>query len=157
MDDPGLAAAITGGVALAFNAVNYIEGRWEDGLDPDYLAFRSVSMTRTPLAGPVLRETGNDGSCALTVRRVAYMYRCTAFLRDIPFIAGRLHDDGFLPTESDQRAAMLPSELALAAESMSWFPPNRDCRITWAWLENQSARTPGGLRCDCGQRRATDP
>ena len=52
-DDPRLAAAMTGSVALAFNAVNYIEGRWASGLDPDYLAFRSVSMTRTPLAGPV--------------------------------------------------------------------------------------------------------
>ena len=77
---------MTGSVALAFNAVNYIEGRWQGGLDPDYLAFRSVSMTRTPLAGPVLRETGRDGTCALTVRRVAYVYRCTAFLRDMPFI-----------------------------------------------------------------------
>ena len=144
-DDPRLAAAMTGSVALAFNAVNYIEGRWASGLDPDYLAFRSVSMTRTPLAGPVVRETGKDGSCALTVRRVAYVYRCTAFMRDMPFIVSSLDAADLLPTEPDLRPAMLPSEFALAAEAMSWFPPNRDCRITWSWLEDQAA----GVLADC--------
>lgn len=150
MDDPGLAAAMTGDVAQAFNAVNYIEGRWQGGLDPGYLAFRSVAMTRTPLAGPVLRESGKDGSSALTVRRVAYVYRCTAFLRDIPFVVARLNDTGLLPTESDMRATVLPSELALAAESMSWFPADRDCRITWAWLENPAT----SLLADCGATAA---
>lgn len=139
-DDPRLAAGMTGSVALAFNAVNYIAGRWQDRLDPDDLAFRSLSMTHTPLTGPVLRETGKDGSCALTVRRLAYVYRCMAFLRDMPFIVSSLDAADLLPAESDLRPAMLPSELALVAESMSWFPPNRDCRITWAWLEDQSAR-----------------
>lgn len=137
-DDPRLAASMTGSVALAFNAVNYIEGRWEHALDPDYLAFRSLSMTRTPLTGPVVRESGNDGSWALTVRRVAYVYRCTAFLRDLAFIVSSLETAELLPKQSDLRPALMPSVLAFAAESMSWFPPSGDCRITWAWLEDQA-------------------
>jgi hypothetical protein len=145
VNDPGVSAALTGSVVLAFNAVNYIEGRWQDGLDPAYLVFRSVDLTRTPLTGPVQREVANDGSAALTVRRVAYLYRCTAFLRDIPYLARRLQDAGFLPSESDLRAAVLPAELALAAESMSWSSPDRDCRITWAWLEDQRTN----LLLDC--------
>jgi hypothetical protein len=152
-NDPEVSAPLTGSVALAFNAVNYIEGRWQDGLDPGYLAFRSAAMTRTPLSGPVLRETAGDGSAALTVRRVAYVYRCTAFLRDIPYLAGSLHAAGLLPGETDRRAAVLPAELALAAESLSWSPPSRDCRITWAWLDDPASRlmpdcvaTPAGAR-----------
>jgi hypothetical protein len=151
IDDPGISAALTGSVALAFNSVNYIEGRWQGELDPDYLAFRSLDMTRTPLAGPVLRESGKDGSHALTLRRVAYVYRCTAFLRDIPFVVASLHGAGFLPSESDLRATVLPAELALAAESMSWFPPARDCRITWAWLDNPAT----SLLADCGATAAS--
>jgi hypothetical protein len=138
-DDPRLAACMAGSVVLAFNAVNYIEGRWQDELDPASLAFRSLSLTGTPLVGEVLRETGRDGTCALTVRRVAYVYRCTAFLRDLPFIVASLDAANLLPAEPDLRAALLPSNLALAAESMSWLPPSRDCRITWAWLEDQAA------------------
>ena len=138
-DDPRLAAGMTGSVALAFNAVNYIEGRWQDGLDPDDLAFRSLALTRTPLVGAVLRETAQDGSAALTVRRIAYIYRCTAFLRDLPFIVASLDAADLLPAEPDLRAAIVPSALALAAESMSWSSPSRVCRITWAWLEEQAA------------------
>ncbi len=138
-DDPRLAAGMTGSVALAFNAVNYIEGRWQEELDPASLAFRSLSLTGTPLVGEVLRETGRDGTCALTVRRVAYVYRCTAFLRDQPFIVASLDAANLLPAEPDLRTALLPSNLALAAESMSWLPPSRDCRITWAWREDQAA------------------
>jgi hypothetical protein len=102
-------------------------------------------MTRTPLTGPVLREAAGDGQAALTVRRVAYVYRCTAFLRDIPYLAGSLHAAGLLPGESDRRAAVVPAELALAAESMNYFPPARDCRITWAWLDDPAS----SLTADC--------
>lgn len=137
--DPEVSSPLTGSVALAFNAVNYIEGRWQGGLDPGYLAFRSAAMTRTPLTGPVLRETAGDGSAALTVRRVAYAYRCTAFLRDIPNLASSLHATGLLPSEPDRFAAVLPAELALAADSMSWSPPTRDCRITWAWRDDPAS------------------
>ena len=138
-DDPRLAAGVTGSVALAFNAVNYIEGRWQEERDPDDLALRSVALTGTPLVGEVLRETGRDGTSALTVRRVAYVYRCTSFLRDLPFIVASLDAADLLPAEPDLRAAIVPSALALAAESLAWLPPGRDCRITWAWLEDQAA------------------
>lgn len=138
-DDSRLAAGMTGSVALAFNAVNYIEGRWQEERDPDALAIRSLALTGTPLTGEVRRETGRDGTCALTVRRVAYAHRCTAFLRDLPFIVASLDAADLLPAEPDLRAAIVPSALALAAESMSWLPPGRDCRITWAWLEDQAA------------------
>jgi hypothetical protein len=149
-NDPGVSAPLTGSVVLALNAVNYIEGRWQGGLDPGYLAFRSAAMTRTPLTSPVLRETAGDGSAALTVRRVAYVYRCTAFLRDIPYLAGSLHAAGLLPGEPDRRAAVLPAELALAAESMSWSPPAHDCRITWAWLDDPAS----SLMTDCNATAA---
>ena len=60
-------AGVAGSVALAFNAINYVEGRWQDESDPDSLALRSLALTGTPLVGEVLRETGRDGTSALTV------------------------------------------------------------------------------------------
>lgn len=135
--DRGIAAGVTGDVVFAFNAVNYIEGRWDEAFDPDSLVFRSVAMTRTLLTGPVVRETGKNGNSALTVRRFAYVYRCTAFLRDIPYLVSSLDGAGLLPTETDELAAVLPAEIVIAgAGPMSWFSPEGDCRVTWVRPED---------------------
>lgn len=136
-EDPQLGASQTGSVTLAFNAVNYVEGRIPAELaDPDRLAVESLLSTQTPLTCAVVRETGKDGSAAWTVRRLAYLYRLSAFLRDVPHLVDRLHQDGWLCGEPDQRAAIAPAELVLAASEMAWWSGRRECRITWAWQEN---------------------
>ncbi len=139
-DDSLLGTTQSGGVSLAFNAVNYVEGRCSDECsNANLLLVRSLLSTGTPLLAPVEREEANDCSAALTVRRAAYVYLLTAFIRDIPHLVDRLHQDGFLSGEPDQCSAVVPTEPAMVAEELRWASRHGECHITWAWLEDHAA------------------
>lgn len=148
-NDKQLGASQSGGVSLAFNAVNYIEGRCsEECSDANLLLVRSLLSTGTPLVAPVLREEANDGSAALTVRRMAYVYHLTAFMRDIPHLLQSLDEAGFLSREPDQWSAVAPAEAVVAAQELRWFSQHRECNITWAGLDDQAIFLMGDFMTD---------
>jgi hypothetical protein len=137
-DDEQLAATQTGSVSLLFNSVNYIEGRCPEGWDdPALLLTRGLIYTNGPVVSQVVREEAGDGTAAWTSRRLAYLYRCNAFLRDVPRIIESLDEAGLISKEPDLIAGVAPSELCFLTKQLHWWSRNRECRVTWAWDDNQ--------------------
>jgi hypothetical protein len=137
-DDSELGTTQTGAVSFAFNAINYVEGRCADGLDDAAsLLVRSLLTSNTPLKAEVIRESSNDGTSAWTVRRDAYLYRCTAFLRDVPRIVELLSQSSLLSDDPDLCASVAPAELIFASKEARWWSLKNECRITWAFDDDQ--------------------
>jgi hypothetical protein len=137
-DDPELGASQTGAVSLAFNAINYVEGRCADGLDDAAsLLVRSLLTSNTPLKAEIVRECASDGTAAWTVRRDAYLYRCTAFLRDVPRVVELLSKAGLLSDDPDLCASVVPAELMFMSREARWWSMKNECRISWAFENDQ--------------------
>lgn len=137
-DDTELGASQTGAVSFAFNAINYVEGRCANGLDDAAsLMLRSLLTSNTPLKAEVIRECANDGTAAWTVRRDAYLYRCTAFLHDVPRVVELLSQSGLLSDDPDLCASVTPAELMFVSKEARWWSSQNECRITWAFEDNQ--------------------
>lgn len=130
--DSRLGASISGAVHLVFNAVNYLEGKCPTGWDdPAQLLVRTLITCNTPIEQQVVREEANDGSAAWTSRRSAYLFRLTAFLRDIPHLVDSLSNAGFISDEPDLCTAIAPAEMVMACNELRWWSPGKECRITW--------------------------
>ncbi len=135
-DDEQLGAAHTGRIDALFNAVNYIEGRCPEGYDnAESLMVRSFSTSGMPLRGPVVREVANDGTAAWTLRRTAYLYRLSAFLRDVPRLVELLAQAQFIQSAPDLCAVIAPAEPTLVASQMAYWSLQRECRQTWVFPE----------------------
>jgi hypothetical protein len=148
-DDNFLAAGHSGAVDLLFNAVNYLEGKCPAGWDdPAQLTVRGLVTCNTPIHSQVAREVANDGSAAWTTRRSAYLFSCTVFLRDVPRIVELLSTAGFISSEPDLCSAVVPVESALASNEMQWWSPDKACRMTWVWEEDQTEHIVADLDAD---------
>lgn len=130
--DPALAAGLMANVYLAPNSVNYVEGKCDAlGLRGEgSILVYSLRTMNSPLYGAT-RETGTDGSAAWTLRRQAYLYVCSAFLRDMPLLVDRLNKFGMLHNYPDLIAAILPAEDVALMNECSWWSLDRSCRINW--------------------------
>jgi len=130
--DLRIGANLSGDVSLQFNAVNYIEGRCPDALaDKTELCVRTILQCGTPILSEPVREQANDGTAAWTIRRSAYLYRCNAFLRDVPYLVERLSQVGLLSEEPDMCAFIAPTELLIQSKEYRWFSLGNECRIVW--------------------------
>jgi hypothetical protein len=148
-DDTSLAAGHSGAVDLLFNAVNYLEGKCPAGWDdPAQLMVRGLITCNAPIHSQVVREEANDGSAAWTTRRSAYLFSCTAFLRDVPRIVESLSEAGFISAEPDLCSAVVPVEAALASSEMQWWSPHQECRMTWVWEDNQTENIVADVDAD---------
>ena len=139
--DLDIAAGILGEVRLAGNVLNYVEGRCDalgvGGEGP--VIVRSLTTMNTPLVQQVVREEASDGSAAWTLRRRAYVFLCTAFLRDVPVLLAKLAAAGLLRDDPDFTAAIVPAEQVVQASHLTWWSPDRSCRSTWFGLEGAPA------------------
>ena len=141
-NDALIGAALTSSIALQMQVINYVEGRSPEGCgDPMSLIVRHLLSSNTPLLAQPVREEGKDGTSAWTLRRMAYLYRCSCFLRDVPRIMEKLDAAQLLSGEPDLCAAVVPTELILAAEHSSWWSGKRECRSTWAGFKDQMEAT----------------
>lgn len=130
--DLRIGANLSGCVSLQFNAVNYIEGLCPDALaDKTELCLRTILHCGTPILSEPAREVAKDGSAAWTVRRSAYLFRCNAFLRDVPYLVERLSLAGLLSDEPDMCAFIAPTELVIQSKEYRWFSLGNECRIVW--------------------------
>ena len=137
-EDPLLGASQFGSIALQPQVVNYVEGRAPKGCgDAEGLVTRHLLSCNTPLAGLPVREVGTDGSAAWTLRRCAYLYRCSCFIRDVPHTMDKLAAAGLLSIEPDLWSAVAPAELMLAADHATWWSAKRECRSTWAGFNDE--------------------
>ena len=137
-DDPLLGAPQMGSLALQPQVINYVEGCAPEGCDePSSLVLRHLLSCNTPLLCEPVREEGNDGTAAWTLRRLAYLYRCSCFLRDVPRVMEKLFAAGLLSTEPDLWSSIVPAELAHAAEYISWWSGKRECRSTWIGFDHE--------------------
>lgn len=137
-NDDRIGASVIGCVSLLFNAVNYVDGsypsEWGTG---DNLLVRNLLTLNGPMLGQVIHETASDGASAWTLRRNAYLYRCTAYMRDVPRLVESLSAAGLLPDDPDQCAALVPTEDCVATGDMMWWSMNRECRMTWVFENDQ--------------------
>jgi hypothetical protein len=154
-DDPLLGASQSGVITLHRQIVNYVEGRSPDGCgDALALISRHLRSCNTPLTAFPVREVAADGSAAWTVRRLAYQYRCTSFLRDVPRVMEKLHAAGLLSPEPDMWSAVAPFELALTTGNASWWSAGRECRSTWIGIDDVAASSGTDGKYDAGQSRS---
>jgi hypothetical protein len=139
-DDPLLGASQSGVITLHRQIVNYVEGRSPDGCgDALALISRHLRSCNTPLSAFPVREVAADGSAAWTVRRLAYQYRCTSFLRDVPRVMEKLHAAELLSPGPDMWSAVAPAELVATTEHASWWSARRECRSTWLGFDDIAA------------------
>ena len=151
-DDPLLGAPQMGSLALQPQVINYVEGRAPEGCDePSSLILRHLLSCNTPLLCEPVREEGNDGTAAWTLRRLAYLYRCSCFLRDVPHVMEKLFAAGLLSPEPDLCSSILPAELAYAADHVSWWSAKRACRSTWTGFEKERASIGAGIQATAGE------
>ena len=142
--DEFLGASQSGCIALQPNAINYVEGRAPEQCDePTALTVRHLRACGTPLLTSPVREEGSDGTAAWTLRRLAYIYHCTCFMRDVPRVMERLQTAGLLLNAPDQCSAVVPAEALLAASQASWWSANRECRSTWSGFEQMVTEIAG--------------
>jgi hypothetical protein len=147
--DPVLAAGLMGNVWLAPNSINYVEGKCDAlglrGEGP--LLLYSLKTMNSPIYGAT-RETGTDGSAAWTLRRQAYLYVCSAFLRDMPLLVERLNKFGMFRNYPDLVAAILPAEDLAVMNDFSWWSRDGSCRINWHDFRehNEASLDPNSLQ-----------
>lgn len=131
--DGALGAQQDGAVSLLFNAVNYIEERCPAEIcDGEQLLMRGLRLCTTPALAEPVREEGSDGSAAWTVRRSAYLFRCTVFMKDMPRVVESLEEAGLLSAAPDLCAAVFPEGI-VEVKKIHWWSRDRECRITWAF------------------------
>lgn len=139
-NDPLLGASQSGVISLQPQIINYVEGRAPDGCgDSLALVSRHLGSCNTPLTAAPVREEAADGSAAWTLRRMAYLYRCTCFLRDVPRVMEKLHAAELLSPEPDMWSAVAPAELVATTEHASWWSAKRECRSTWGGFDDVAA------------------
>jgi hypothetical protein len=139
-NDQLLGTSQSGSITLQHQIINYVEGRSPDGCgDPLALVSRHLGSCNTPLTAPPVREEATDGSAAWTLRRMAYLYRCTCFLRDVPRVMEKLQAAELLSPEPDMWSAVAPAELVATAEHASWWSAKRACRSTWVGFDDVAA------------------
>jgi hypothetical protein len=154
-NDPLLGAPQSGVITLQRQIVNYVEGRSPDGCgDALALISRHLRSCNTPLTAFPVREVAADGSAAWTVRRLAYQYRCTSFLRDVPRVMEKLHAAGLLSPEPDMWSALVPVDLALTTGNASWWSAGGECRSTWIGIDGVAASLGTDGKCDAEQSRS---
>ena len=115
--DPAIKTNISGHLHLQSGAVNYLVGR--NGLfasDPDILYTHTFGQTGLPpLALPVW-ETGGDGTRALTVHRLIYIYNVMFSFRELERVVKHLCDHGIVGSaDALDRSDTAPSAPEFAA------------------------------------------
>ena len=95
--DTSIKAPISGYIHLGIGAVNYLEGRnGPSTSDPALLYWHTFDQTGLPAIDMPVWETGRDGTRALTVKRLIYVYVVTFPFREINRLASSLHRYGII-------------------------------------------------------------
>lgn len=144
-DDLAMDFPISGYVIPMMSAVNYIEGRnpaWT--MDQSDLYLRTFMETGFPPTAMPVREQGNDGSAAWTIRRIAPMaFIGMPFVGLIPCLerleqAGLIasgpmcsNDDSLGVDSVEFSACVVQVGKEIEAESMAWVAPDHHRRVFW--------------------------